>query len=200
MPVNKVVYGTNTIIDISGSTVTPESMTTGITAYDKTGAKITGTNPYEKNATETAVTNALNAISEKGVSVSGKDIDDLASLIASISSGGKVVTGEFTFGSGNNHTITHNFGEIPNFAAAITATPTKTGKGFAVACMIFGGVEYLLSYSTSYGSTMEFKSTSQVDLTDTKTQFRNATDTTIRYYAGISSVSGVGIYYAVGVI
>lgn len=152
------------------------------------------------NRVATNVADALNAIAAKGVDVTGKDSDDLATLIASISSGGKVVTGEFTFDSGNYHTITHNLGEIPNFAAAITATPTKTGKGFAVACMIFGGVEYSLTYSTSYGSTMEFTSTSQVDLTDNKTQFRNATDTTIRYYAGISNASGVGIYYAVGVI
>lgn len=199
MPVNKVIYGTTPIIDISGSTVTPESMVTGVTAYDKTGAKITGTNPYEKNATETAVTNALNAISEKGVSVSGKDIDDLATLIASISSGGKVVTGEFTFGSGNNHTITHNFGEIPNFAVAITDTPTHTGKGFVVACMVFGGVEYLIYNNSSYSFTPLFK-TKDTDITSSYDTFGKATDITIRYSAGITGVSGVGIYYAVGVI
>lgn len=43
MPVNKVVYGTTTIIDISDSTITEENMVSGTTAYDKTGNKITGT-------------------------------------------------------------------------------------------------------------------------------------------------------------
>lgn len=43
MPVNKVVYGTTTIIDISDVDVTPDSLAEGKTAYDKTGTKITGT-------------------------------------------------------------------------------------------------------------------------------------------------------------
>lgn len=43
MPANKVVYYGETLMDISDSTVTPEKMVTGITAYDKTGEKITGT-------------------------------------------------------------------------------------------------------------------------------------------------------------
>ena len=42
MPINKVVYGGVTIVDISDSTVTPETLGNGVTAYDKTGAKITG--------------------------------------------------------------------------------------------------------------------------------------------------------------
>lgn len=40
--VNKVVYGTTTIIDISDSTVDASHLAEGYTAYDKSGAKITG--------------------------------------------------------------------------------------------------------------------------------------------------------------
>ena len=43
MAVNKVVYGGTTIIDITDSTVTKETLAEGATAYDKSGAKITGT-------------------------------------------------------------------------------------------------------------------------------------------------------------
>lgn len=43
MPVNKVVFGAVAIMDISDSTVTPETLAEGATAYDKTGAKIEGT-------------------------------------------------------------------------------------------------------------------------------------------------------------
>lgn len=50
MPVNKVVFGAVAIMDISDSTVTPETLKKGETAYDKTGEKITGT--YEPPATE----------------------------------------------------------------------------------------------------------------------------------------------------
>ena len=43
MAVNKVVYGGNTLIDLSGSTVTPETLLEGETAYNAAGELITGT-------------------------------------------------------------------------------------------------------------------------------------------------------------
>lgn len=43
MAVNKVVLGSVSIIDITDSTVTPETLGKGATAYDKSGEKITGT-------------------------------------------------------------------------------------------------------------------------------------------------------------
>lgn len=43
MGVNKVVLGDNTLIDISDSDVTPETLAEGSTAYNKSGEKITGT-------------------------------------------------------------------------------------------------------------------------------------------------------------
>ena len=50
MGVNKVVFGAVEIIDISDSTVKPETLAKGETAYDKSGEKITGT--HECSATE----------------------------------------------------------------------------------------------------------------------------------------------------
>lgn len=43
MAVNKVIYGNQTVLDISDSTVTPETLGKDETAYDKSGKKITGT-------------------------------------------------------------------------------------------------------------------------------------------------------------
>lgn len=43
MPVNHVVYGTTTIIDIRDSTVDAEHLSNGYVAYDHTGARIVGT-------------------------------------------------------------------------------------------------------------------------------------------------------------
>lgn len=43
MAVNKVVYGGNTLIDLTSDTVTPDKLAVGATAHDKTGAQITGT-------------------------------------------------------------------------------------------------------------------------------------------------------------
>lgn len=43
MAINKVVYNNETLIDISGDTVTRDQLAYGITAHDSSGQKITGT-------------------------------------------------------------------------------------------------------------------------------------------------------------
>lgn len=49
MPVNKVIYGKKTLIDLTSDTVTVSSLLKGVTAHDKTGASIVGT--YEPGTT-----------------------------------------------------------------------------------------------------------------------------------------------------
>ena len=43
MAVNKVIYGNRVIIDISGSTVTPETLAEGVIAFNAKGERIVGT-------------------------------------------------------------------------------------------------------------------------------------------------------------
>ena len=43
MAVNQVVYGGETIVDLTSDTVTPETLLKGVTAHDKSGNMITGT-------------------------------------------------------------------------------------------------------------------------------------------------------------
>lgn len=43
MAVNKVIFGGETVIDLTNDTVTPETLAKGVTAHDKSGAAITGT-------------------------------------------------------------------------------------------------------------------------------------------------------------
>ena len=42
MEINKVVYNGNTLIDLTGDTVTPEVMLAGYTAHDASGEEIEG--------------------------------------------------------------------------------------------------------------------------------------------------------------
>ena len=42
MAVNKVIYGSNTLIDISDTTATADKILSGYTAYGADGNKITG--------------------------------------------------------------------------------------------------------------------------------------------------------------
>lgn len=42
MAVNKVIYDGNTLVDLTGDTVTPETLAEGITAHDRAGNPIVG--------------------------------------------------------------------------------------------------------------------------------------------------------------
>ena len=50
MAINKVVYGSNTLIDLTADTVTEDKLADGYTAHDKSGALITGTNKNDVNS------------------------------------------------------------------------------------------------------------------------------------------------------
>lgn len=52
MAVNKVVYGDDVKIDLTGDSVTPETLAKGITAHDKSGEIITGTSTKDVDSTD----------------------------------------------------------------------------------------------------------------------------------------------------
>lgn len=58
MAINKVIYGGNTLIDLTGDTVTPDKLLTGHTAHDKSGAVIEGTCTFDVDSTDATVTKA----------------------------------------------------------------------------------------------------------------------------------------------
>lgn len=58
--VNKVVYGGQTLIDLTSDTITAANLAEGITAHDKSGAPITGTNTYDSDTSDdTAVASEI---------------------------------------------------------------------------------------------------------------------------------------------
>lgn len=77
MAINKVVYGGETLIDISDSTVTPETLAKGVTAYDKSGKVIVGT-------MESGNTEDLNAVLTEQEQL----IDELKTALKNKTSGG----------------------------------------------------------------------------------------------------------------
>lgn len=56
--VNKVIYGGNTLIDISADTVTADKLAYGYTAHAKSGAQITGTNTYDADTSDATASQA----------------------------------------------------------------------------------------------------------------------------------------------
>lgn len=52
MAINKVVYGEEVLIDLTGDSVTEDTLAKGITAHDKSGAVITGTSTKDVDSTD----------------------------------------------------------------------------------------------------------------------------------------------------
>lgn len=50
--VNKVIYGGQTLIDLTGDTVAQDQVLSGVTFHDKSGATLTGTCDYDSNTTD----------------------------------------------------------------------------------------------------------------------------------------------------
>lgn len=50
--INKVIFGSQTLIDLTGDTVSPEKLLKDQTAHDKSGAVITGTCPFDVDSTD----------------------------------------------------------------------------------------------------------------------------------------------------
>lgn len=55
MAVNKVVYGGNVLIDLTGDTVTADKILSGFTTHDKSGASIEGTCDFDVNSGDATV-------------------------------------------------------------------------------------------------------------------------------------------------
>lgn len=52
---NKVIINGQAVIDLTGDTVTPEKLLIGVTAHDKSGAVITGTNTCDADTSDATV-------------------------------------------------------------------------------------------------------------------------------------------------
>lgn len=58
MAINKVIYGGNTLIDLTGDTITAADLAYGKTAHDKSGASITGQNTKDSDTSSDTATSS----------------------------------------------------------------------------------------------------------------------------------------------
>lgn len=52
MAISKVIFGSDTLIDLTGDTVTADKLASGITAHGKDGEPITGTNTFDSDTSD----------------------------------------------------------------------------------------------------------------------------------------------------
>ena len=73
MAYNKIIYGGRTLIDLTADTITPDTLAKNVTAHDKSGAPITGTNTYDSD-TQDATAAVAEILSGKTAYVRGSKL------------------------------------------------------------------------------------------------------------------------------
>ena len=71
--VNKVIYGSQTLIDLTGDTVDASKILSGYTAHDKSGAPITGSCTYDSDTSDADAT-ASEILNTKTAYVNGSKV------------------------------------------------------------------------------------------------------------------------------
>lgn len=71
--VNKVIYGGETLIDLTADTITADKLAKNVTAHDKSGAPITGTSTFDADTSDATAT-AAEILSTKTAYVNGNKV------------------------------------------------------------------------------------------------------------------------------
>ena len=91
---NKVIYGGNVLIDLTGDTVTADKVASGLKFHDKTGAVLTGTNTYDADTSDADAV-AAEILLNKTVYVNGNKLTgtmpNRGAIAETISAVGQVV-------------------------------------------------------------------------------------------------------------
>lgn len=78
--INKIIYGGNTLIDLTGDSVDAAHLLSGYTAHDKSGALITGTNTYDSDTSDdTAIASEIlsnKTAHARGVALTGTMVNN----------------------------------------------------------------------------------------------------------------------------
>ena len=95
MAINKVIYGGNTLIDLTGDTVAASDILYGKKTHDKTGTQITGSCTYDSNTTD-ATANTSEILYGKTAYVNKSRITGVMANNGSVTGTISTTAGEYT--------------------------------------------------------------------------------------------------------
>lgn len=96
---NKVIYGGDVLIDLTGDTITAADLASGKTAHDKSGAPITGTNTYDADTSDaTAV--AAEILATKTAYVNGSKVTGSMPNRGAVTGAINTIAGQYTIPQG----------------------------------------------------------------------------------------------------
>lgn len=125
MAVNKVIYGTQTLIDLTSDTVSADKMLTGITAHDKSGEVITGTCDFDTN-TQDATAAVAEILEGKTAYVRGQKLTGTMPNRAAVNGTISAVAEQYSIQNGF-HDGSGKVGINPTEQAKIVAGNIKQG-------------------------------------------------------------------------
>lgn len=140
MAVNKVVYGTTVLVDLTTDTVTADTLKEGVTAHNSAGELITGTMPTTEQATPSISVNSSGLITasstqsegyvEAGTKSATKQlvVQATKTITPSTSSQTAVASGVYTTGVVTVAPIPEDYVKPTAIKGATTYTPTISGQ------------------------------------------------------------------------
>ena len=99
MAINKVIYGGNTLIDLTGDTVTASDLAYGVTAHDNSGTQITGTSTYDADTSD-ANAQVAEILATKTAYVNGSKLTGTMPNRGSVAGTISTKAGEYTIAQG----------------------------------------------------------------------------------------------------
>lgn len=155
MAINKVIYGGNTLIDLTGDTITAADLKTGVTAHDNSGAIITGTNTYDADTSD-ATAKVAEILATKTAYVNGLKLTGTMPNRGAVTGSISTVDGSFTIPQGYH-----------DGSGAVSIDSTEQAK--IIAANIKAGIEILGVTGTYAGEAIAVQSKSATPLVTSQT-------------------------------
>ena len=188
---NKVIYGGNTIIDLTNDTVTPNSLLAGATAHDASGSAISGSMPNQ--GTKTASLNAGQSYTIPEGYHSGSGVvtaNSLASQTVGTATANEILSGFTAWVNGTKLTGTATSG-----GATITVTYNSSFYNKTITCS--NGTKTYTKTTTSSGSTV-FNVSDEGTWTITCNGVSRTVNVVLNYTTQMAITKTVTVYGAAG--